>query len=365
MLKRGPWAGEYKRLVRGDTTPGGGAAPCRRIRKFRRAYSLPYHVNPPGAPLCLHRRPRPHDPRRRRRRRRLHRLRPRAPVARGVVIGDRRLPDATATSRRGSRLAAGAAPHRALPPRGRTFEATLAEAGVTVDSRPRWPRRSASGTRDPPCTGCARRSGHGAARSTCRPCGGSTRRRRARCSRLRAVARAPSDARIDLEKHPRVPDEPAGSSTWTRRSPSSAGTHEDTRCRASHAAAAAKVTLDMLTGVDIEKVVSAYETTFSLFGTGENARSTSGTRRRSSTARCCPRPGDHLQRRGRPPHARARVRAGAGDPGRRAAARVRRRHVPGVEHAARGGAVRRAGDRSSGRPTRAPRATRRWASTRP
>ena len=87
-----------------------------------------------------------------------------------------------------------------------------------------------------------------------------------------ALAKAPVDARIDLDKHARYP-RGAGPRPRRRRhfAALQAGTHEDrelvpllTR------RIAAKVTLDQLTHVDIEKVLSAYETTFSLYGTGAN-----------------------------------------------------------------------------------------------
>ena len=85
-----------------------------------------------------------------------------------------------------------------------------------------------------------------------------------------SVAKDPVDAQIDLTKHTRTLDEPGrvldvDASLARLR----AGAHEDGEMidLVTHRVSA-KITLDQLTPVNIEKVVSAYETTFSLYGTG-------------------------------------------------------------------------------------------------
>ncbi len=203
----------------------------------------------------------------------VHRYWPRSPVAQGVRVGDRRVPDGESVAiwlaRR--REAAGERTVRFRHDQ-EIFEATFAEAGIALDVEA--------------TLAAARRVAHQ----------GSTWRRLREAERARddeieiapvwtldegrarallatyapALAVAPVDARIDLNQHARTPDRP--------------GQALDVDASLAHLAAAAhqdeelvelvlhhvpaRVTLEQLTEVNIERVVSSYETTFSLSGTG-------------------------------------------------------------------------------------------------
>jgi len=105
------------------------------------------------------------------------------------------------------------------------------------------------------------------------------------------------------------------------------------------------VTIEQLTEVRIEKIVSAHETTFSLFGTGAGR----ALNIKSAAARL---DGKVIAAGGLVSFnelvGRARATAASRsrrDPGGRDAARLRRRHLPGVDHPACRRALRRAGNR--------------------
>ncbi len=204
----------------------------------------------------------------------LHRFRPRSPVARGVIIDDRRVPDDDPGV-----LAWLAARREAV--RGRTvrfrhdgqlFEATFEAAGITLDAE-----ATLAGARLVAHEGSwwnqvreAERARRGEIEVPPVWAIDEAKARALLAGYAPALAREPVDARIDLTRHARFPDEPGraldvdASLAELRR-----GRHEDrevidliTR------SVVAKVTLDQLTRVNIEKVVSVFETTFSLFGTG-------------------------------------------------------------------------------------------------
>lgn len=203
-----------------------------------------------------------------------HRYWPRAPVVRGLTIDARRVPDGAPGVLAwlwGRREAARA---RAVRFRkdGELFEATLADAGVDVDVEATleraekighegsaWHRLRASekarrGELDVPFVWKV----------------DETRARALLTGYAPALARAPVDARMDLSRHTRHPDE-YGRELDVDASVAQlvAGAHEDgetidllTR------RIPAKVTVEQLTRVDIEKILSTHETTFSLVGTG-------------------------------------------------------------------------------------------------
>jgi vancomycin resistance protein YoaR len=203
-----------------------------------------------------------------------HRYWPRSPVAQGVTIDERRVPDGVPGV--AAWLAGRRETMRERTVRfrhdGQLFDATLGAAGVALDDDAMldeakkvahegsvW-RRLREGER-------ARRGEIDVA-----PVWkiDATQARALLATYAPPLARAPTDARIDLTKHTRVPDEPGreldvDASLARLR----AGTHRDDEViELVSRPVFAKVTLEQLTHVNIEKVVSAYETTFSLFGTG-------------------------------------------------------------------------------------------------
>src|SRR5262249_20646728 len=85
-----------------------------------------------------------------------------------------------------------------------------------------------------------------------------------------AVARAPVDARLDLARHPRIPDV-CGRELDVEGSLAAlvAGTHDDDEMiDLAVRYVPAKISAVDLARVEVEKVVASYETTFVLFGTG-------------------------------------------------------------------------------------------------
>lgn len=205
-----------------------------------------------------------------------HRYGPRSPVVEGLSIGDRRVPDRSQDVVAWLWARREAARDRIVRFRyeGELHEAKLGAAGVTLDV--------------PATLALAERIGHEGA--TIQRFREARRARRgeidvplvwkvdeAKARELLAtfaplVYQAPVDARIDLDKHARWPDEPGreldveATLAELVKSP-----HEDEdvvdlltrRVRA-------KVTNEQLTQVNIEKIVAAYETTYSLWGTGAN-----------------------------------------------------------------------------------------------
>jgi vancomycin resistance protein YoaR len=204
----------------------------------------------------------------------LHRFRPRSPVARGVVIDDRRVPDdaPAVTAWLASRTEAARARTVRFRCDRQILEATFEAAGIALD---------AQATLD----GATRVAHEGSWWQQVRE---SERARRGEIEvppvwaldeqKARAlltalapsVARDPVEAQIDLTKHTRTPDEPGRAlDVDASLARLRLGTHEDGEIidLVTHRVPA-KITLDQLTQVNVEKVVSAYETTFSLFGTG-------------------------------------------------------------------------------------------------
>jgi vancomycin resistance protein YoaR len=204
----------------------------------------------------------------------VYRYWPRSPVARGVTIEDRRVPDGAPGVAAWLAARSEAAKARTVRFRyeGHVFEASFETAGIELD---------ADETLDE-----AKKVGHEG--SIWRRLRESEKARRGEIevppvwkvdgmkaralfsSYAPALAQAPMDARIDLTRHARIPDQlgrelDVEASLGRLR----AATHEDEETiELAVRPVVAKVTLAQLTQVNIEKVASAYETTFNLFGTG-------------------------------------------------------------------------------------------------
>lgn len=154
----------------------------------------------------------------------------------------------------------------------KVFEATFAEVGVSVDIATMLERAQAVGHTGSILQRLAelQRARRGALRL---PLAWTVNRDRAReklATYAAEIARDPVNARIDLAAHTRIPDEPGRAIDLD----ASVGEIE----RAAHEddeiveiltrRVPAKVTLEGLTRVQIEKVVSVQETTFVTFGSG-------------------------------------------------------------------------------------------------
>ena len=202
-----------------------------------------------------------------------HRYKPRSPVVRGLTIDERRVPDdgsveAWLTARR-DKLKERVVHFRH---QDKLFDSTLGEAGVTVDVEATLEK--------------ARHFGHeGSLFQRLRE---SEKARRgeievpvvwivdtAKAKELLAtfapqVASAPTDAKLDLAQHLRVPDVPgrALDIEESLRELLKASHEDEEIVDLSTHRVAAKVTLEQLGAVNIEKQIAAYETKFNLFGTG-------------------------------------------------------------------------------------------------
>ena len=204
------------------------------------------------------------------------RLAPRSPVVEGLSVGDRRVPERPQAVIEWLWARREALRSRAVRFRSTEtiYESTLGAAGVTLDV--------------PATLALAEKIGHEG--SWLRRFRDARRARRgeievplvwkvdeAKARELLAtfapdLYQAPVDARIDLDKHARWPDEP-GRELDVQASVAELvrGTHDDDEIVSLLTRRVlAKVTNEQLTQVNIEKVVSAYETTFSLWGNGRN-----------------------------------------------------------------------------------------------
>jgi vancomycin resistance protein YoaR len=199
---------------------------------------------------------------------------PTTPVARGVTVDERRVPQGRDAAQRWLADRREAASHRVVHFRaeGRMFDATFAAAGIELDAdatfeeakrvahegslayRLREARRARDGEIDVPSVWRVDKD----------------RARALVASFAPDLAKSPVDARIDLTKHERVVDQP-GTELDVEASIAHlvSGKHgDDEVIDLATRAVPANVTLGALTTVNIEKVVSSFETTFSLFGTG-------------------------------------------------------------------------------------------------
>jgi vancomycin resistance protein YoaR len=203
------------------------------------------------------------------------RFAPRSPVVRGLFVGEARVPDDGGPSveawlrARGEALRARSVRFRH---EAQIFETTLDAAGVTLDVEATLAEARKVGHEGSTWTRVrtAERARRGEIEVPLVWTVDEPKARALLASYAPPLARAPVDARIDLTEHRRTPDEPgraldadaslAGIVHGRHRD----GEVVDLLVRDVQA----RVMLVDLTRVNIEDVVSAYETTFSLFGTG-------------------------------------------------------------------------------------------------
>ncbi len=202
-----------------------------------------------------------------------HFLMPRSPIVEGLTIGDRRVPDAGSIEawldaqrprieRRVARFT-----HK-----DQVFEATLGELGVSIDvsatlanartvghtgslkRRLREAREAKRGGVDVPLVLSFNRDKAAAVIAAWAP----------------HVAESPEDARLDLTNHKKIPDVVgrALDVDLTVQSFAQAAHEDEETLPILTRPVFAKVTLADLARVDVEHVVSAFETTFSTFGVG-------------------------------------------------------------------------------------------------
>ncbi|HEY4122296.1 MAG TPA: VanW family protein [Byssovorax sp.] len=202
-----------------------------------------------------------------------HAVLPESPVVRGLSIGGERVP---VTGSVATWLAARDAEVRARPVHfrfdDRVFDATLGEAGVSLDvaatmqaaeavahtgsfsARMSATRAARRGEIDVPLVYAFDEADAAKALEAIAP----------------SLAKAPVDATIDLDAHDRTPDVPgqaldvATSARIFAEASREPGKVVDVVVRPVRA----KVTADDLGRVDVTKVVSAFETAFALYGTG-------------------------------------------------------------------------------------------------
>ena len=295
---------------------------------------------------------------------------PRSPVARGVLIDGRRVPDdepGAAAWLAARREAARA--RTVAPPRGPALRGDLRGGGDRArrrrDARPGpegRPRGIGVGAPPRERAGAPRRDRRAPGVDGGRGQGSrAPRRRTPPSSRARPV-----DARIDLTRTRAPPTSRGARSTWRRRSrPRSAGSTTTTRSSTSVMRASRRRSRSITSPGERREgrlAPSRRPSPSSAAGAGRAVNIKNAAA--ASTARCSAAASSSRSTRSSGAHPRARLRARARDPGRRAPARLRRRHLPGLEHPLRGRALRRARHHRAAGRTRGRRATRRWASTR-
>jgi vancomycin resistance protein YoaR len=203
-----------------------------------------------------------------------HRYLPRSPIVRGLYVGERRAPDHGVGAWLAERREATRARTVRFGHGDRSFETTLDAAGVTIDvaatlaaaetvarkgsfsSRLRESERARKGLIEVPLVWTVDDAKAKALLATF----------------AQSLARTPVDARLDLVKHLKIP-EIDGQALDVDASLASlkGGSHDDDeKIDLIVHRVAAKVGVDDVSRVDIEKVVSAYETTFVTWGVGAN-----------------------------------------------------------------------------------------------
>ena len=201
-----------------------------------------------------------------------HRLVPRSPLAAGIQIGERRAPDRGAAEWLAARRETARSRVVRFRHEDQVFESTLGQAGVEIDVAATLERARAFAH-----TGSMfqrLRESEAARRGEIDvPLVWFVDRKRARAlleSWAPALAKEPVDARIDLDQHRKIADLPgAALDVETSIDELEKGRHDDeetvsliVRSRS------AKVMLADLARVDVEKVLSAHETTFVTWGGG-------------------------------------------------------------------------------------------------
>lgn len=203
-----------------------------------------------------------------------HRYLPQSPTVRGLHVGEQRAPDRGVGAWLADRREAARSRTVRFRHQDRIFETTLAAAGVTLDvartlaaaeavarvgsfsSRFRESERARKGLIEVPLVWTV----------------DEAKARALFATYAESLARAPVDARVDLIKHLKVP-EIDGQALEADASLASlkGGTHDDDEMvdLIVHRVAA-KVSVNDVSRVDIEKVVSSYETTFVTWGVGAN-----------------------------------------------------------------------------------------------
>ena len=199
------------------------------------------------------------------------RLTPASPVLRGIIIGERALPDEISAAdwlawRRDTALGR----RVRLIHRDQLFEITLGEAGVSIDVADTLERASRA-SRDGDLWSRVRtadRARHGKIALPLTWTFDEAKARAQLTSLAPAIHRAPVSARLDLDRHLKIADIPGEeldveSSLDALRD----GAHDDDEAvvLATRQVSAA-VTLGDLSRVDVTRVVSAYETTFDVGG---------------------------------------------------------------------------------------------------
>lgn len=202
-----------------------------------------------------------------------HRFVPLSPVVRGLYIGEQRLPDdASAAAWLASRRDAARARRVRFYRGDQSFLATLGEAGVEIDVDATLKRAAQIGHAGPLMYRLheSERARDGKIEV---PLVWSVDEARAKAlfaTYAPALARAPKDARLDLDKHLKLADVPGQElNVDASLAELQKGMHDDEGAvELVTREIPAKVTEADLARVDITKVVSSYETTFSLFGSG-------------------------------------------------------------------------------------------------
>ena len=203
-----------------------------------------------------------------------HRYLPQSPIVRGVYVGDRRAPDRGAGAWLAERREAARSRTVRFRHEDHVFETTLAAAGVSIDvaatlaameavgrkgslsSRLRESERARKGLVDVPLVWTV----------------DEAKARALLATFAESLEREPVDAKLDLVKHLKIA-EIDGQSLDIDASLAllKDGTHDDDEMVSLIVhRVAARISVDDVSRVDIEKVVSAYETTFVTWGVGAN-----------------------------------------------------------------------------------------------
>ena len=203
-----------------------------------------------------------------------YRFWPGSPLVRGLTIDERRLPEARPSAAEWLWRRRDAARARTVRFQGtsQVFEATLESVGVDVDVEATMRQAERVG-HEGTLLRRLRESEMARRGEVDIPLVWTIDQAKARdllATYAPAVARAPRDAHVDLSRHIRYPDEDGlALDVDASVAELGKGTHqEDETITLVTKYVRAKVTTEQLTKVDIERVLSAQETTFSLVGTG-------------------------------------------------------------------------------------------------